>query len=291
MLGFEAFRKYELDACKAVKRDLQEPRANSCTGALRLGKRIGTPSLDSTVRLATTSSGLVVACKVQEAKAWAVREVKLLESLTPKAFRGQIHLPMVFGSVRCGDQIALFTELMDGDLKQWFMDASAKRSPGTYGSAVAQVVLGFGQLHAEGIAHCDSHWGQVLFKRLRPGGVWHYRVGGRDVYVRNAGFLFKVWDLGQSGPLGKCTEYKNESENVYYALGPFLDPKQLGAVLRADPKSASVASHLGKLSRELGVGAHKLAPLAYDLLVSLPGVWGAKPRNMSVLNATPMTVA
>jgi hypothetical protein len=45
-----------------------------------------------------------------------------------------------------------------------------------------------------GLAHNDTHLKNFLVHEVKPGGFWHYRVYGRDVYVPNLGWQVVLWD-------------------------------------------------------------------------------------------------
>jgi len=273
----------------------------------KLVRTIGSESVDGSVYEAELpGSGTHVACKVQRATPRALREGKILDAVTKIALKGAVHLPVSYGSARCGNShMVTFTSLLDGDMKQWFASRTNRHAttPAQFGSAAAQVVLGFAQLHMAGIAHCDSHWAQVLYKRIAPGGVWHYRVGGKDLYVRNGGYLFKVWDFGKSGRLGKAckvkdpsSNYANAALNVHHALGPFHNPehftKKHGAV-RPDTVTVAVATEVSWLARHARgqTSAAATAIAALEHLYRLPGASAAKPAGTRVLNKKPMLIS
>jgi len=44
--------------------------------------------------------------------------------------------------------------------------------------------------------HMDSHWGNFLYHKIKPGGYFHYKIFGKDYYLENLGFLWVVWDFG-----------------------------------------------------------------------------------------------
>lgn len=281
-------------SCKAFQ---LEPEGGQLFG-LKLGRVIGTPSQDAIVRVAILPSGRKVACKVQRAITRAMREAMILDELTTSAMGGSIHLPVTFGSVRCDNQLVTFSELMDGDLQQWFTKRpdGNRTSATAYGSAAAQVIFAFAQLHNHGIFHCDSHWAQVLYKKISPGGVWHYRISGQDFYVQNCGYLFKVFDFGQSD-FGKCpikANYNDVSENLYHALGPFHSAslRKRHNALTPDNRTSSLSKRIVKWSVKLKADAAQVAAFtASSELAKLPGVSMQRPRDAHILNSKPMVIA
>lgn len=313
---FADFLAQEAVVARDIRQDLRRRQQPSVAPAatvdndfdddcVRLGLRrllvgpLGSKSSDAAgVFRVKMPSGHQVACKVLQVTAAESRrrrhaetETKILETLSDLALAGgHINFPVTFGTAMCGDKIVHFSELLDGDLKQWFTERPdrARTTSTQYGSAAAQVVLAIADLHAAGFAHCDSHWAQVLYKRLAPGGVWHYEVGGRSLFVRNVGFLFKISDFGRSAPLGHCRtgDGDDETVDVHAALGPFHDPtmsSEYGAA-KPDRRTRGAAGRIARLSIRLGMPAHRLLAKDPSLLTSLDGVSTSRPRGERVLN-------
>lgn len=98
-----------------------------------------------------------------------------------------------------------------GDLQSWCNNRMLQ--PGAAQSMMFQIVAGLYAIRKYyGMHHNDMHAGNVLVHILPPshsggaGGVFKYRIDGRDYYVPHHGFLFVLWDFGYAtivnGPNG-----------------------------------------------------------------------------------------
>lgn len=112
-------------------------------------------------------------------------------SLCGKGRRGGVNNNLTNLTNRTEDVALVFTERADADLAAWL----EKRPPAkAVSSAVAQCLLAVFAFRAMGFAHNDAHAKNFLLHRLRPGGYWHYRLFGRNVYVQNHGQQVVLWD-------------------------------------------------------------------------------------------------
>jgi hypothetical protein len=44
--------------------------------------------------------------------------------------------------------------------------------------------------------HRDTHAGNFLYHKIKPGGYFHYNIYGKDYYLENKGYLWVIWDFG-----------------------------------------------------------------------------------------------
>jgi predicted unusual protein kinase regulating ubiquinone biosynthesis (AarF/ABC1/UbiB family) len=97
--------------------------------------------------------------------------------------------------------LIIMNELANGDLKQYLYNYSTRPQNKNRDifSALSQIFMGIAalQTHLHTI-HNDLHWGNVLYHSITPGGWWWYRVGDTDVYIRNTGQLWVLWDFGMA---------------------------------------------------------------------------------------------
>jgi hypothetical protein len=61
-----------------------------------------------------------------------------------------------------------------------------------------QLYISLITLHSLGISHNDTHGGNFLYHKIKPGGCFHYEINGIDFYIENIGFLWTTWDYGIS---------------------------------------------------------------------------------------------
>jgi hypothetical protein len=58
--------------------------------------------------------------------------------------------------------------------------------------------------------HMDTHVGNFLYHKIKPGGYFHYNIYGKDYYLKNIGYLWVIWDFGlimsfKDGPYNKIS--------------------------------------------------------------------------------------
>lgn len=119
----------------------------------------------------------------------------------------------------------LLNELANGDLKT-FIHANYSNSR-LIQNALVQVMLSLFSLYAiTGIQHRDSHWGNFLYHKIRPGGYIHYKIEGQDYYLENLGYLWVIWDFGLSKPLSSNASLMSDDiKRIIYA---FMNKNQKG---------------------------------------------------------------
>ncbi len=49
--------------------------------------------------------------------------------------------------------------------------------------------------------HYDSHWGNFLYHKIKPGGYFHYNIFGNDYYIENYGFFMGNLGLWRSNSI------------------------------------------------------------------------------------------
>ena len=63
--------------------------------------------------------------------------------------------------------------------------------------------------------HTDTHQGNFLYHKIKPGGYFYYNIYGKDYYLENQGYLWVIWDFGLILPLTDG-EYNKLSINYDY---------------------------------------------------------------------------
>ena len=51
------------------------------------------------------------------------------------------------------------------------------------------------------LSHNDCHWGNFLYHKIKPGGYIHYKIFDKDIYLKNYGYLWIIWDYGITSSL------------------------------------------------------------------------------------------
>jgi len=69
--------------------------------------------------------------------------------------------------------------------------------------------------------HFDSHSGNFLYHKIKPGGYFHYNIRGKDYYLENIGYLWVIWDFGLIEPFNNSHLINNDKygyssyDNIY----------------------------------------------------------------------------
>ena len=88
-------------------------------------------------------------------------------------------------------------------------------------NALVQIMLSIMFFHKYINAHHrDTHYGNFLYHKVKPGGYFHYNIYGQDFYLENIGFLWVIWDFGLIQPFSNS----NLINNNKYGYG---DPNTL----------------------------------------------------------------
>jgi hypothetical protein len=84
-------------------------------------------------------------------------------------------------------------ELASGDLHSNLLSQENKDILNT----IVQVLLSIMFFHNYiGFYHCDTHTGNFLYHKIKPGGYFHYNIYEKDYYLENKGYLWIIWDFG-----------------------------------------------------------------------------------------------
>ena len=86
-------------------------------------------------------------------------------------------------------------ELINGNLKQFF---DLHLSFEFMLNAFQQIMISILSFHyfTEGTYHSDCHYKNFLYIKIKPGGYFHYKLFGKNYYVKNMGYLWLIWDFG-----------------------------------------------------------------------------------------------
>jgi hypothetical protein len=101
--------------------------------------------------------------------------------------------------VNKSNYIMLLSELANGDLKTVLYEPAFHSSFEIIKNTLQQVyisILSF-HIHTNKI-HADAHYGNFLYHKIKPGGYIHYKIFGVDVYMKNLGYLWIIWDYSRA---------------------------------------------------------------------------------------------
>jgi hypothetical protein len=62
--------------------------------------------------------------------------------------------------------------------------------------------------------HRDTHGGNFLYHKIKPGGYFHYNIYGKDFYLENKGYLWVIWDFGLAKKFNETNISINYDHNL-----------------------------------------------------------------------------
>ena len=166
------------------------------------------------------------------------KEVKVLEDLTKLVIDFKCpHFPISYGSLRCNNSrvksnnpdehsivkdkhkvkqlfpelinknkslLIQLNELASGDLRYNLLNNISKDKL----NIITQILLSIMFFHNYTKSnHCDTHSGNFLYHKIKPGGYLHYNIYGKDYYLENQGYLWVIWDFGLIEPFVSNSRY------------------------------------------------------------------------------------
>ena len=92
------------------------------------------------------------------------------------------------------NMLIFVNELANGDLKMFVGDNY--NNGALLENALAQIYFSLMFFHRETyMFHGDSHWGNFLYHKIKPGGYFHYKIFNDDYYIENLGYLWVIYDF------------------------------------------------------------------------------------------------
>jgi hypothetical protein len=165
------------------------------------------------------------------------KEIKLLKIVSDAVLNNKCpHFPILYADLKCKDfsnEIKdinnypkifqknkkksfyfLLNELASGDLKTFL--ENFHNDYYLLSNAFAQIYLSLIFFYQETKHfHCDAHWGNFLYHKIKPGGYFHYNIFGNDYYIENYGFLWVIWDYGNA------IDFKKSIKETIYVNNDF----------------------------------------------------------------------
>ena len=191
-----------------------------------LDKRIGSESVYGQVYISHFYKKLgSFAIKVSSLYLNAFRnEIEILKKLTNEVITFKCpHFPIIYGSINCNfnqnktNEIMVLNELANGDFYSFYKLYSDNDD--LILNAIIQIILSLLFFYQKTkYFHNDTHGGNFLYHKVKPGGYFHYKLYDKDYYLKNLGFLWVCWDFGLSSQIKK-----NNRKNIYYDIRRILN--------------------------------------------------------------------
>lgn len=154
---------------------------------------------------------LEFACKIMPVNNYNNIEVKLYNFLKNEVINNNnIHFPIIYKTLICNKQkksknlpsiisnkkyYIVINELMNGDLNDF-----VHKYNNNYDfllNAIQQCMIAVLSFHYKtNLLHNDCHWGNFLYHKIDEGGYFHYKIYDKDIYIKNIGYLWIIWDYG-----------------------------------------------------------------------------------------------
>lgn len=68
--------------------------------------------------------------------------------------------------------------------------------------------------------HNDTHTGNILYKNIEKGGYLKYIINGKEIFIKNLGYLIILWDFAGAiiniDPMSNHTIVPHKGEKIYY---------------------------------------------------------------------------
>lgn len=114
--------------------------------------------------------------------------------------------------------ITYYNEYIEGKtFDKWCLERHDKY---LWFNALFQILIGLYSMHYHfDMVHNDFHGDNILYRKIKPGGYWLYKIEGRKYYVPNLGYQFYISDFGYAWITGKMFPYwfvqeKNKSYTI-----------------------------------------------------------------------------
>lgn len=179
-----------------------------------LKKQIGTDSAYGLVFLTMdkTDKNILIATKLLEVSKDHSLEIELLNKLSKVVLSNKnIHFPIIYNTFTCNvkninndnypdlinnkEYYMILNELANGDLNSFLKEFNNNYE--YINNALQQIYIAILSFHlTTNYIHSDTHWGNFLYHKINPGGYIHYKIYNKDIYVKNLGFIWVIWDFG-----------------------------------------------------------------------------------------------
>jgi len=228
-----------------------------------LDKQIGTESSYGIVFLSHFKSNIKYGTRFDRINKFAVKitdqiEENKLELLVLKELTKQViglkcpHFPINYGSLKCDSSIKnkisndfdivkgkrgnkkyypklvnknkllyiQLNELASGDLYSILQSDKNFDIFNTFVQLILSIMFFHKCINAH---HSDTHEGNFLYHKVKPGGYFHYNIYGEDYYLENKGYLWVIWDFGSYTPFKNSKEVNNFKFGEVFTQKPMIN--------------------------------------------------------------------
>jgi hypothetical protein len=225
-----------------------------------LDKNIGQPSANGIVFLSHFKSNIKYGTKFDKLNKFTVKitnqsknhkkEIEILKKITREVIELKCpHFPISYGYLRCDnttlksnnsdDYSIIKDKHLDSNLLPEIINKNNKiyiqineLASGDFLNIlittkhnllnnIVQMFISIMFFHnATNYYHYDSHPGNFLYHKIKPGGYFHYNIYGKDFYLENIGYLWMIWDFGL---VKSFKEAKKEKISINYDYYKYIN--------------------------------------------------------------------
>lgn len=140
-------------------------------------------------------------------------EIKLLKKVTKYVMNNKtIHFPIMYfneiiektdemSNMLLPDAIQYcynfhlnFNEIFSGDLNMFI---KTKHNLDIIQNTITQIFFSISNFsYYTDYVHLDTHGGNFLYHKVLSNGYYHYKINGIDLYLKNMGYIWVIWDYG-----------------------------------------------------------------------------------------------
>ena len=179
--------------------------------------------------------------KLQLLRKESKQEVSIFKVVSNYALKNNIcHFPILYASSECNKIIRdnnypdilakaknnfknysiILYELAKGDYYSFIEKYKLELNAKIWKSIFEQFFISIFIFHYLDIAHNDTHGGNFLYTKIKPGGCFHYKINNQDYYIENVGYKWMLSDYGICTKLSKHVKHHffDDYSKIYFHL-------------------------------------------------------------------------
>jgi len=168
------------------------------------------------------------AIKLMTINKYNKQEIPVLKKLSNLTLKNvNPHFPILYKLFQCNQRfeplnadnyVMILSELANGDLKNFIShNKDYHINDELVKNTMQQILLSILSFHVHtNLIHVDAHWGNFLYHKIKPGGYIHYKIYDNDIYIKNMGYLWIIWDYMIKKKDDE--EYLDEYYNIQFAF-------------------------------------------------------------------------
>jgi len=214
---------------------LHEPLSDSyiykLSDNIKIVKKLGEGSYGK-VYLAKDDISITFACKIIPDKPYNILENELVYKVSNLVVnKVNPNFPITYKTIICNEKqnftnypsnivnqkyLIMINELCNGDLYDFISNNNYLEDQEFLLNNIQQQILAIFAFHYyTNYIHNDIHLGNFLFLKISPGGYINYNIFGKNIYVKNLGYLWILWDYGLVKQIDNKNDILIDYENIF----------------------------------------------------------------------------